>query len=798
MKKNTLFILLAISLLINGQIFSQQNLTLYNMEVVPQRMYANPAFFPSYSKVNIGLPMLSSQYFNFSNSGFKYSDLVKHRSDDSLYIDYDNMLSKLKSNNYLTTAYQPDLLSFGFAIQKNYFSFNMTEKMNIRFRYPKGFMEFIGKGNGGMLGEQVNFNFGIDAIHYREYGFGYSRKINDKLTIGGKFKYLYGMENIWTEKSDISLTTNPNDFAITAQANLKINTSIDTSFGGNGFSAGKYAFGKKNRGMGIDLGGVYKLNKKFTFSGSLIDLGFIKWKQDVTTYQSANPDAKFTFKGLDMNQLINTDSSKNPTKIVTDSIIKIFKIDTIHTSYTTKLSSQLYLGANYNFTEKINTGVLFYGQFFDKKIHPALALSFNQRLGRWLNYSISYSMYNRSYNNFGLGLGLNLGPIQLYMVSDNVLGAIFPQNTKNIHLHFGVNLTFGRGKKANESKIEKSEDNKDKSTKLTSPTLKPNKKDTDGDGIPNKIDLCPKIPGTLEFKGCPDADKDHIQDKEDFCPNDSGSIELKGCPDKDGDKVSDLTDSCPDIAGLPELKGCPDKDGDGMPDKNDRCPEKFGPASNNGCPETKLNLIDSTGVTLKTAIQNTDGSFSFADSLISEEKSKFKLEGEKTDGIRDVNIMILGVAKKAIKDSVTNIFQFAQIAKLTPDKVLPEEDVLIKLDTKQAEILKKAFNNLEFSSAKDVIKPSSFESLDELFDLLYMNIGWKLKISGHTDNQGNVVTNLKLSEKRAEAVRQYLITKGISQNRFKVEWFGATKPIADNKTEEGRQKNRRVEMMIIE
>ena len=75
---------------------------------------------------------------------------------------------------------------------------------------------------------------------------------------------------------------------------------------------------------------------------------------------------------------------------------------------------------------------------------------------------------------------------------------------------------------------------------------------------------------------------------------------------------------------------------------------------------------------------------------------------------------------------------------------------------------------------------------------------WRIKISGHTDNQGTQVTNMKLSQKRVEAVRKYLKDKGLTDSRFKLEWFGQEKPIADNKTEEGRQKNRRVEMLIIE
>ena len=74
----------------------------------------------------------------------------------------------------------------------------------------------------------------------------------------------------------------------------------------------------------------------------------------------------------------------------------------------------------------------------------------------------------------------------------------------------------------------------------------------------------------------------------------------------------------------------------------------------------------------------------------------------------------------------------------------------------------------------------------------------KLEIQGHTDNKGSSAANLKLSKNRAEAVKTYLVSKGIDTNRFKTEWFGSKKPIADNNTEVGRQKNRRVELLLVE
>ena len=116
----------------------------------------------------------------------------------------------------------------------------------------------------------------------------------------------------------------------------------------------------------------------------------------------------------------------------------------------------------------------------------------------------------------------------------------------------------------------------------------------------------------------------------------------------------------------------------------------------------------------------------------------------------------------------------------------------------EIKIVEEAVSNLEFESGKDVIRGNSFRSLDELSVLLKQHAGdWKLKIVGHTDNEGTPEGNMKLSEKRAKAVMNYFISKGVKHDTFFVDWSGQTKPVASNKTEEGRKRNRRVNMSII-
>jgi OOP family OmpA-OmpF porin len=116
----------------------------------------------------------------------------------------------------------------------------------------------------------------------------------------------------------------------------------------------------------------------------------------------------------------------------------------------------------------------------------------------------------------------------------------------------------------------------------------------------------------------------------------------------------------------------------------------------------------------------------------------------------------------------------------------------------EKKIIEKAFASLEFATAKDIIKPKSFPSLNDLAKLLVAHeADWTLKLSGHTDNEGTPEKNMVLSEKRANAVKNYLVKKGVKPEQIRTEWFGQTMPIADNATPKGRQKNRRVEMTII-
>lgn len=264
-------------------------------------------------------------------------------------------------------------------------------------------------------------------------------------------------------------------------------------------------------------------------------------------------------------------------------------------------------------------------------------------------------------------------------------------------------------------------------------TFKFGGKDTDKDGIFDKDDLCPEVPGLVEFQGCPDSDADGIQDSEDGCPNEAGPAELNGCPDRDGDGIADRDDNCPDVAGLSTMMGCPDSDSDGITDADDNCPNEAGPKANNGCP-----WPDSDG-----------------------------------DGVLD-------------KDDLC-----PDVKGTSSNRGCPEvtEEVMKQLNDYARTIL--------FNSGKSSFKDETIPVLRNMQNIFKEYPQARFSIEGHTDSDGSNELNQTLSENRAAAVVNYLVENGIAKDRLMSTGFGETKPIASNKTRSGKAQNRRVEVKLI-
>ncbi len=328
--------------------------------------------------------------------------------------------------------------------------------------------------------------------------------------------------------------------------------------------------------------------------------------------------------------------------------------------------------------------------------------------------------------------------------------------------------------------------------------------DSDKDGIPNSEDDCPFEPGLALANGCPeDADGDGVDDYFDRCPNTKGHQRNEGCPelndeDLDGDGFVGADDLCPDVAG-PD-KGCPaktetkdneitadkaailakpakpvmaDKDGDGIADAQDKCPQLAGIAANRGCPSDK----DMDGVYDKEdKCPNVKGTAANngcpAKAAIIEQPAVADKDG---DGVADADDKCPNRAGPASRNGC------------------PE----VKMTTEEKKVIAEAINKVVFLPASANLTEYSKGLVIKVAALMKKYPDAKLKISGHTDSTGQEGDNLTLSKNRAATCLNLIAKQGIDRDRMNFEGFGEAKPVADNNTKVGRQKNRRVEFELF-
>ncbi len=658
----------------------------------------------------------------------------------------------------------------------------------------------------------------INHLSWTEYGLNYSQVVLDQkehfFKAGGKVKYLqgYSAAYMYTNNFSYNLVNEDTSQYLAGDFAYGYSKNIDQLVAdGGGIPKASAKFG-----LGLDLGFVYEWRPDWEKHKYDMDNETNLWKRNMNKYK-----ARVGFSVLDLGGMrfekggLSRDFSVNTTNLfdlnrfdVANSFIHFDRlIDTLINESTAagnsdwkaledpsetfymRTPSAFSIQADYHIWKwfYVNATGMFniISSKRATKVKVANQVSITPSFDHaWFGVHLPLSV--NEYSGFKAGLATRLGPLTVGITDFRTLAGKGKVQGAEFFMGLRVPVLYDAPKDKDGDKVSDKLDDC-----VTEPGVWSFKgcPDIDGDGIKDMDDDCATVPGLPEFRGCPDTDKDGIPDKEDECPTVAGIKEFLGCPDTDKDGIKDALDECPTIAGLKEFKGCPDTDGDGVKDDEDACPEVPGSREYQGCPDKDadgiFDFLDACPEVAGPKENNgcpwpdTDG-----DGLLDKDDDCPTLAGPKTNkGCPLIDTDKDGTLDK--EDECPN----------TPgpkdNKGCPviEQEII--------EVLKMAFDNLEFETAKDIIKDESKPSLDELAEVLLKKPTWKLEIAGHTDNVGDDDKNMVLSKKRAESLKSYLVSKGVEATRLNTLFFGETKPIADNNTPEGRKKNRRVEMKIV-
>lgn len=457
MKKICFIIIIAVSsLFISNNTSAQTSDIVYFMRNVPGSYKMNPAMTPV-AKFYLNFPVISAFNLDFGTSGFVYKDLINQHPQyaDSLQLDLKGFYGKLTDNNFFKLATNFELFGFGFSVgKKNYVSLGIDLNFDTRINFSKDLIGVLVYGTD-LSNAQVNILDGklISMNAYLTPSIGYTRVVNDKLTVGLRAKMPFGLLNIETEKSSLSLDFNN---GISAIGDFLIRTSniygkLQMS-GLNDPTSPEIIENinvdemLKNRGFAVDLGATYKLRKDMLVSFSIQDLGYIKWSTNTTNIQSKNPGGKFTIEPININGNGENDDSFEG---IEDSIISKLDLEAVETeSYTTMLPTKIYAGYTWNFAKTQFLNALYKASIGNNYFDNQLSLFYNCQLERYLNVSIGNTFMfggkNSSSSMLNPSAALNLN---LYMINIYFGGAVSSSynvaEMSGVNFFFGTNLAFG-------------------------------------------------------------------------------------------------------------------------------------------------------------------------------------------------------------------------------------------------------------------------------------------------------------------------------------------------------------------
>ena len=485
-KISALIFLTLLGATLNGQV--RQPHSLYFMETIPQILQMNPALQPRANgyimlpNANIDLRGdLAAKDVLQHQGALWYTPFEKNYNYDKLY------KSTGKKATMSNNAIDVDVIGFGFRTGNGYFSFGVSEHISANNALPNDLFKI--SENGFPNGTKLDFSsLGGQEIVYMQWRFGYSGKLNEKLSIGLNVKPLFGQIAVVSKIEKFDIHTGEEQWIIDAKGNIYSSAPIDVITNAEGkiddiedrdFSDYKtkdwindYVTALNNPGIAFDFGAAYQVNERLTASASLNNLGFISWENDLN---SISFNGKYEFKGIEYDAT-SDDKIEDLFKNLGDSIVDAMNYKVRNDKFKTPLAPVFHAGASYQLSRAASVGFLSRTVFWKNGVRQSFNTTFSLQPYSFVAMNVGATYQIKSNVYLGGGFTFLLGPLQIYFLADYIpvyystLRIIhnekpveildrneisIPERMKTFTFNAGINLVFGRHGYINRPMLDK-------------------------------------------------------------------------------------------------------------------------------------------------------------------------------------------------------------------------------------------------------------------------------------------------------------------------------------------------------
>ncbi|MGJ8734153.1 MAG: DUF5723 family protein [Cellulophaga sp.] len=452
--------------------YAQNKQLMYDFKEVPQSILLNPGIETGLG-MYVGVPLLSGISFQAGSSGASVNDFF---ANDGLDINdkiRERALYGMKPTDELSGSFQVEILNVGFRSKKNpdnFYSFGIYTEGDAIGYWFKDYAILGFEGNANRLNQRFNLShLKTRGEMVNVFHFGINKRVDRNLIVGARAKLYSGIFSFRSTKNEGYFVTTPGEnnlLASTLVADMELQTSglnsiKDANDDGTGVGSllAKRGMLGGDLGVGVDLGFTYQLNRNTTITGSILDLGFISHSNDVKNYTLKG---QATVEGV---QVILPDALADPSQDfwqnLIDDVDGLIPYEENNKSYITFRPTKLYGSIRYNFGEQNRSvqdcdckaggskGSLGFpnavgGQLYviNRPRGPQTAVTafYQRNFGKAVSLKTTYTIDKFSATNVGFGANLNIGPVNIYAMADNLIGYKNVAASQYASFQLGINV----------------------------------------------------------------------------------------------------------------------------------------------------------------------------------------------------------------------------------------------------------------------------------------------------------------------------------------------------------------------